>query len=80
MTAQAIHRMPGANTVPESTVPQPAIGALAPDFMSNDLVRKTVGFSDIKAKVLVIDFWATWCGPCLASLPHTEEVVNRYQD
>ncbi len=39
-----------------------------------------MGLSDFKDKVLVVDFWATWCGPCLASLPHTEDVVSRYKD
>lgn len=54
--------------------------AEAPDFASTDLAGKLVQLSDFKNKVLVLDFWATWCGPCLASLPHTQEVANRYKD
>lgn len=69
---------PQAASAPE--VKQLAVGAMAPDFASNDLTGKTVRFSDFKDKVLVLDFWATWCGPCLASLPHTEEVAKRYKD
>ena len=55
-------------------------GAVAPDFISQDLEGNTVRLSDFKGKVLVLDFWATWCGPCLQSLPHTQEVAKRYRD
>jgi thiol-disulfide isomerase/thioredoxin len=47
---------------------------------SVDNTRSTVRLSDWKEKVVVLDFWATWCGPCLASLPHTQAVAKQYQD
>jgi thiol-disulfide isomerase/thioredoxin len=36
--------------------------------------------SELKGKVVVLDFWATWCGPCIASFPHVRELVEYYKD
>lgn len=52
----------------------------APDFVVTDQNGKTVSLADYKGKTIVLDFWATWCGPCKASLPAMQNVVNKYKN
>jgi thiol-disulfide isomerase/thioredoxin len=52
----------------------------APDFNLKDFDGNFVKLSDLKGKVVVVDFWATWCGPCKMSFPALQKVVNKYKD
>lgn len=52
----------------------------APNFSLVNLDGKQVTLSEMKGKVVVVDFWATWCGPCKASFPGMQMAVNKYAD
>ncbi len=54
------------------------VGKPAPDFVLEDLSGRTVALSSFKGKPLLINFWATWCGPCKIETPWLVELQNEY--
>ncbi|NJD23225.1 MAG: AhpC/TSA family protein [Melioribacter sp.] len=55
-------------------------GKPAPDFTLSDADGKDLSLSSLKGKVVLIDFWASWCIPCVASIPSMKELYNQYKD
>ena len=53
-------------------------GDPAKDFAALDLAGKTVRLGDLKGKVIYVDLWATWCGPCLVEMPYYEKLKEKY--
>lgn len=52
----------------------------APDFQLKDLTGKDLSLASARGKVILLNFWATWCGPCRAEIPSLIELQNRYKE
>jgi thiol-disulfide isomerase/thioredoxin len=57
-----------------------APGKPAPDFTQNDVNGKPISLSSLKGKVVLIDFWASWCGPCRKENPNVVKLYEKYKD
>lgn len=76
-----------ANTKPQLTTTTSTVEAagvtahIAPDFTFTDLVTgKIIKLSDLRDKPVYLNFWATWCPPCVKELPHIQSKYEKYKD
>jgi len=60
--------------------PKPEVGGQAPDFELKDLDDKEHKLADYRGKVVVLDFWATWCGNCRKTRPILNALMEKYKD
>jgi thiol-disulfide isomerase/thioredoxin len=75
----------GCNQHPTSQ-PQPKqaeiaageIGSRLPEFVVRDLQAREISSADLRGKVVLVDFWATWCQPCKKEMPSYQKLLDRY--
>ncbi len=63
-----------------AALPRQMVNRPAPDFTLCDAYDNDVQLSKLRGKVVVLDFWATWCGPCKRSLPAMQKALRKYKD
>ncbi len=74
-----LNRVPVAFSA-DANAPQPAINYPAPDFVLTTLAGDSFSLREARGKPVVLNFWATWCGPCQRELPTLQAAAERYGD
>jgi peroxiredoxin len=81
-----IWRTSGTESVQEGTDPKlslspsPVIGSPAPDFLLQGVDGKEYSLSDMRGKIVLLNFWATWCSPCLVEMPTLQSINLDYEE
>jgi thiol-disulfide isomerase/thioredoxin len=65
---------------PTELVPGDHVGQLAPEFVLPDLTGQNVSLSEFRGRLVILDFWASWCVPCRAFMPELHNLYDRYRD
>ncbi len=72
--------IPVSSNMPESTITGVQKGNIAPDFELTTLDGERIKLSDFKGKKVILNFWATWCPPCKAEMPHMQNFYEKNKD
>ncbi len=64
----------------ENSQSAPSVGFLAPDFTLDTMDGDSITLSDLRGKAVIINLWASWCGPCRAEMPAMQNVYEKYRD
>jgi cytochrome c biogenesis protein CcmG, thiol:disulfide interchange protein DsbE len=61
-------------------IPAPQKGFLAPDFTLESMSGESVTLSDLRGQVVIVNLWASWCGPCRLEMPALKDIFNEYKE
>src|SRR4029077_17078347 len=72
------NQQPASVGQPRDAIAPGDLGSSLPDFSVKDLQGRAISSADLRGKVVLIDFWATWCQPCKKEMPGYQKLVDRY--
>ena len=80
LTADSTPNLPSQQNQQETPENPDAEPAPAPDFTVTDMDGKEVALSDFRGKPVILNFWASWCGPCRSEMPEFDAAYQKYKD